>query len=187
MNRFVTHSTLAAALTLCLVAPADAIIFDFSWSGDPTADATIISSDDATLQAIGTIEIDALPGSAFGLADIVATGIDVTGNTITDFMFNSWSSAAGSIAADGLSATFVGSAANEPFFGSGPAFFGCLFNLCDNPVIRARSGVTSEVTYASPDDALASMQMTASVPEPTTLALMGLGLAGLGYRRKKAA
>ena len=28
---------------------------------------------------------------------------------------------------------------------------------------------------------------TVAVPEPTTLALMGLGLAGIGYRRKKAA
>ncbi len=32
-----------------------------------------------------------------------------------------------------------------------------------------------------------SLEFTASVPEPTTLALMGLGLAGIGWKRRKAA
>ena len=33
--------------------------------------------------------------------------------------------------------------------------------------------------------ALDNLNFTAAVPEPATLALMGLGLAGIGYRRKR--
>ena len=175
----------------------NATTYNFSWSGDPALDSTIVSSDDATLAATGTIDINASPGSAFTLSDITSTNINVTGANITPFSFTSWGSAGGTISGDGLSATF--DAADNPF--SSPSnFFGCLFFECDlggNPinfVISASNpGFINEqdVLYASADNAAASMHMTAATtttPLPSALPLFATGLGGLGllgWRRKR--
>jgi hypothetical protein len=166
-------------------------------TGNPALDSTIVSSDDATLAATGTIDINVSPGSGFTLSDITSTNISVTGTNITPFTFTSWNSAGGTISADGLSAMF--DTANNPF--SFPSdFFGCGFPECglggnpNNFVISVSNlGFVDEqdVLYASADDAVASMHMTAATtatPLPAALPLFATGLGGLGllgWRRKR--
>jgi hypothetical protein len=144
-----------AFVLCCWPTIGNATTYNFSWTGNPALDGTIVSSDDATLTATGTIDINANPGSAFTLSDITSTTINVTGANITPFSFTSWSSVGGTISADGLSATF--DTADNPF--SFPSnFFGCLFFECglggnpNNFVISAfNPGFTNEqdVLYAS--------------------------------------
>ncbi|MEO0819047.1 MAG: hypothetical protein AAF074_01350 [Pseudomonadota bacterium] len=117
-------------LALYLATPAEAIVFDFFWTGDPLADPTIVSSSDPTLRAVGTVEIDALPGASFSLGDILSTSIAVSGDSIIDFTFTEWTSAGGTIAADGMSASF--NAAGNPFVFGADGSFGCSFFECGN-------------------------------------------------------
>lgn len=180
----------AMALTLGAAVPAQAgIVFTLSWLANPAADGTIVSSPDATLSAFGTVEIDAAAGESFTLADIVSTNVTVTGAAFASFAFTSWSSAAGSIAADGLSATFVGSGSAEPFSLTAPGFFGCRLDMCSDGIIRVRSDTDArEVLYSSADAALASIRLTvAASPVSTTgtMPLVALALAGLALARKK--
>jgi len=45
-----------------------------------------------------------------------------------------------------------------------------------------------KITFANRGAAIDEVEVrTTSIPEPATLALMGLGLAGIGYRRRKTA
>ncbi|RVU38939.1 hypothetical protein EOI86_06655 [Hwanghaeella grinnelliae] len=179
----------AAALLAMLGGEASATVFDFFWSG--AADAPgVVSTEDTTLRATGTIEINAAAGGSFSLSDIVSTDITVTGDSITDFTFTGWDSAGGTIAADGLSATFV--ASGNPFKGGAGGFFGCHFIGCDDdPDILVISDANVTVLYDSADAALASMQMTVSrVPVPAALPLLLSAIGGLGFmswrRRGKA-
>lgn len=178
--------SIPALLALLAGGGVHAAIYDFSWTGDPAEDPTIVSSDDSTLRANGTIEIDTLPGETFALSDILSTNISVTGDTIADFVLTSWVQAGGSIAADGSSAVF--SAAGNPYYSSPSAgFFGCSFVGCSNGEIDVDSpGVDNVVGYGNDAQALASMRMTQAVPAPATLALLMAGIIGIRYARKRS-
>lgn len=187
----VCRSAAVAATIAALAVPAGAATsFDFFWTGDPLADPAIVTSPDATARAEGTVVIDALPGATFTLADILSTSITVTGAGISGYSFTSWNSAGGTIAADGLSATFF--VAGNPFHLSSN-FFGCLGSGCSDSTIRVREGTdVFEFVYSSQASALASMQMTARqdvgvIPLPATLPLL-LGALGLfAVMRRRAA
>lgn len=86
---------------------------------------------------------------------------------LVDFTFTTLDDTAGGVAADGISAAFVGVGANEPFFfGGDNELFGCERTDCLNDD-RVR------LVYESGVNALASMQMTAqsAVPSPATFPL----------------
>ena len=78
------HLLSVAALVASLwPTTGNATVYNFFWTGNPALDSTIVSSSDSTLQATGTIDINASAGSPFTLGDIVssrlghATGIDM--------------------------------------------------------------------------------------------------------------
>jgi hypothetical protein len=193
------HLLSVAALVASLwPTTGNATVYNFFWTGNPALDSTIVSSSDSTLQATGTIDINASAGSPFTLGDIVSTNISVSGADITNFVFTSWSEAGGTISADGLTAKF--SASGNPFFDGSPNFFGCEFPGCgtipgsfviDVGLINPNTP-EERVLYDSAQDALASMHMTAAseTPLPPALSLFasGLGALGLfGWRRKRMA
>jgi len=182
------HSTIVAlAVAIVLIAtanPVRATLFSFSWLGDPTQDATILSSTDRTLRAFGTIDIDAAAGSDFTLDDIIQTDISVTGDSIDDFIFSTWVEAGGSISADGLRASFSG--AGNPFSAVTSATFfgcrhpGCEFNFAIDVSRTPPTTPIGQVVYGSPAEALASMRMRAiAVAEPGTLALFLAAMVAL--------
>src|ERR1041384_5726402 len=120
----------------------------------------------SSLKATGTIDINAAPGAAFTLSDIVSTSNSVTGASITPFVFTGWEEAGGTISADGQRATF--NAAGNPFFDDLGNFFGCDFGGCgatsnqSTDILIANfvgTQVSDRVFYASADEALAAMQM----------------------------
>ena len=177
-----------------------ATVYNFFWTSNPALDSTIVSSTDSTLQATGTIDINASAGSPFTLGDIVSTNISVSGTGITNFVFTSWTEAGGTISADGLTAKF--SASGNPVFDGTPKFFGCEFPGCGTSLPPGASDIVVDlinqiipeesVLYGSAEDALASMHMTAAseTPLPPALSLFasGLGALGLfGWRRKRKA
>lgn len=119
--------SLRAGALVALLAPtgAEALTFDFFFTGDDQANGAITTTDDAALEITGTIDIDALPGASFGTGDVTAlslsvqsTGLDPIGFTIPpapDMFF-----VAGTLAADGLSASLT-----DFFVQSGDDLFGC--------------------------------------------------------------
>jgi hypothetical protein len=187
MTSGLRRAALAAFLTAMMALPAHAaIVFNFSWTGDPAEDPAIVSSPNATLRAVGTITIDALAGAGFTTANVVATSIAVSGAGLPDFAFTGWNLAEGTIAADGLSALFTDAFVQG---GANVGFFGCEAVDCFNSVVRARLGTdANDVVYTSAANALASMRMTA-VPLPAGLPLLlgGLGLLLLAGSRRGSA
>lgn len=150
---------------------AHASLFEFNWHGDPARNPRIVSSTDPTLRAIGTIEIDAAPGSLFDLDDIVATTISVTGDTIADFIFTDWVSAGGAISPDGSEALFTSE--GNPFSATTlDTFFGCRspgceFNFAIDVTRIFPNTPLAQVVYGSASDAIAAFRMRAiTVAEP---------------------
>ncbi|MEM9435456.1 MAG: VPLPA-CTERM sorting domain-containing protein [Pseudomonadota bacterium] len=185
-----------AAATLAAAPPAQAITFNFFWSSDPALDANLLFSADPTITVTGTMDINVAPGMMFGLADIANVNLSVAGPNITGFTLSEWTSAAGTVASDGLSASFVGSGSNEPFaLTPTNAFFGCTSDVCDGSAISEISILEPGFTglfrfdYTSANSALASMQMTAvqppaPIPLPAALPFLLAGLGALGLMRR---
>lgn len=156
---------------------AKATLFEFSWHGDPARDATIVSSTDTSLRALGTIEIDAAPGATFTLGDVIATDIAVSGDSIADFVFTHWESVGGTISADGLTAHFTGE--GNPFSAASRAtFFGCRSPACEFnfaiDVTRTDPTIAlAQVVYGSASAALAAFKIRAiRVAEPASTPLL---------------
>jgi len=197
------HLMGVAAFVVCLTPTiGNATGYNFFWTGNSALDGTIVSSSDNSLQATGTIDINAGAGASFTLSDIVSTNITVSGAGIASFVFTTWTQAGGTISADGLSATF--SDTGNPFFDTLPSsprnFFGCHFFGCGvlpGAMFDILAGqipsAEEHVFYDTAQDALASMHMTVAASEtplPDTLPLFttGLGALGLlGWRRKRKA
>lgn len=113
----------------------------------------------------------------------------------------SFATALGNGAGADLEIRDVASSANETFnvevSSDGTAFtllgeFSAVSNLVDfgaflGPVSFVRLTNTSTLVSADIDALWGNYEFTGSVPEPTTLGLLGLGLAGLGFARKRKA
>jgi len=116
------------------------------------------------ISALGiTVVSDALGSIAFGLSDIVVFS--------------------GSILASGVSVDFT-----DVYLTDGATkLFACATTDCSSGVVRIEKNIASfqreDYDFGSQSAAQGSFE-SAAVPEPTTLALMGLGLAGIGYQRK---
>jgi len=133
-------------------------------TGSPIGDAGLpggefgsISGDPVTLRSIGPLSSGSVAG--FGLLDVTGNGL-AAANFDTD-LFNCNPAGAGSPCPDDADKVLTSSgqlgAGNDPSKGVGWAFFG-----------------TGEVQ----DNA---------IPVPTTLALLGLGLAGMGFSSRRKA
>ena len=199
-----TISTLGIGILLSFSAitlnskSAEAITFNFSWSGDPTQDTNITTTDDPTLKATGIIEINKLAGESFTVSDIGIFNISVTGQNITGFNISSVepfggsiSKFAGIIAADGLSASL------DAFYSSregGQKGFGC--NQVDAECLDGQIGILDDfeeqvvqpvVNYNTQENALRSLSLTVSeaVPEPVTiLGTLLAGSLGIAFKKK---
>ncbi|WP_299815690.1 hypothetical protein [uncultured Jannaschia sp.] len=193
-------SAAAALLAGCMTisTPAQAAVYDFFFSADPANDANITSSADASLRAIGTIEIDAPNGATFDVNSLVDVAIDVFADTIPGFTVTDLQILNGSVSEDGTSIALTDIA--TPFSDVLTRFFGCVFEACGNPaagLVGVQDGdIALDVVFASGAAALDSLEVTQSglppspMPSPVPLpaglplALSGLALLGLVRRRK---
>ncbi len=116
-------------------------------------------------------------GLAFGRGGIF--GLDTASNlSFYNIGLNSWSL----IGATGLSTGFNKGLAYDPTADILYAIDGQSANLYS---LNADNGASSIIGSTGRGAAQGGLAFVSQVPEPTTLALMGLGLAGIGYRRKR--
>lgn len=170
---------LGVLLAMGLLGPAHAAItFNFSWVN-------------GGYSASGVMTINKSAGEAFATSDNTGTNITVSGPGQTPFTFTTWNGAAGSIATDGLSASF--SAATTVFYFSGNKIFGCLSPNCGFSAdtgfwsFLIKFGANSfNFNYGSQSELLSSFKLTA-VPLPAALPMAAVafgGLAALSRRRR---
>lgn len=164
--------------------------YSFFWTGDPADDPNIVSSDDASFQAVGTFEIDGIAGAAVSLADVVSASIAVTGTSISDFITSDLDAFAGVISGDGTSISL-----SSLFFNLSDPLptFGCDGTDCATPQIAVSDdGVsTNFVEYNAPDNALSALRLDvvgdpAVIPLPATLSMLVAGLGALVLMRRRA-
>lgn len=159
MNTSLAAATLALA-GLCATG-AQAITFDFEWFASSSPDTT-----DATMQAVGKIDVDVDAGDSFSFADVLSIDIEVSGATIPTFYIGGGESITifdGAVASDGLSATL-----NDFFFGGSSVLsFGCDFASCEQGIgtgedynIVSGLAFTNTSAYGTAQRALASFSLT---------------------------
>ena len=173
----------AGALAGPMAANAALITFDLTYSGAPFENSAVASGsitfDDAILPVPGTVINE--PADVLG---VIAFSISVSGASAGNGTFGlndvtPWIWAVG--AGLDLPQNLVGQDAFFDFNWCGVAFVGC--------VAPAPGGVDAFiiVTNAETGDPLLLTSMSPrAVPEPGTLALLGLGLLGLGVTRRRA-
>ncbi|MEO1238111.1 MAG: VPLPA-CTERM sorting domain-containing protein [Pseudomonadota bacterium] len=175
----------AVMTSAMLVASAahSASVFSLNWSSTSGQSTT-----DATMKAIGTLEIGVGDGETFGIQDLISINVDVMGEKINDFTIDGSENTTflfGRISDNGLFATlsdFLFANIVDPFIGNG---FGCDFDdpevcaqgnfdggpnynivsgrLMDPTNVNGNKGTT---TYASPGRALGSISLTRVFDDP---------------------
>lgn len=145
---------------------ASALTFNFNWTSN---DPNIMSGAPAnTLTATGTMDINVAPGQNFINGNISNVNITVSNSLGSSFQFTSWTQSGGTVAADGLSASF--SSAGNPQYNTPTLYFGCKASQCgdDNPTSHFAvwiGGAQHNIFYNSQANALSSMRMTAASTE----------------------
>jgi hypothetical protein len=192
-------AVVAAAVAAFAVPAGAATTFDFFWTGDPSADATITSSGDTTAGAFGTFLIDAGPNDVVGPANVLSFSLtfgtagtgpfEMTNANASEFLFD------GTVSADGTSIAmrdlFVRGLDPIQRFGCDSPFGDCIFSLRGHIGLRRDGGSIVFFNYATDDAARASLQFTAQetavIPVPASLPLL-LGAVGLfAVVRRRAA
>ena len=182
---FLSNTILALAVVIAGISNGNAaLIFTFdqanggsstilnvSGSATATAGANFISD--------GSLPFDFVTNSSPEIFDITAGSITLTGtssgvlNAVQIFIESDGTP--GSVGVDNFQISLDGSLqAGETLVGSGSATFAYDFSqfVGGGPASPTVLGADFEIVIGS-------------VPAPTTLVLLGLGLAGLGYRRHK--
>lgn len=189
------RNTCAIAVRAAVSAvPAQAIVFNVFWTGDPTIDTNLVRSGDPTASVTGVIDINAAPGAAFTANDITSLSLAVSGTQFDDFRLALPLVAEGTIAADGVSATLTDFSAVQL---NSFATFGCQSFSGDcsqvangnNIAIPLDPDLTIGFSYSSTAAAQQSITLTAPIPLPAPAMLLLTGLLGLGLvvRRKWSA
>ena len=137
-----------------------------------SADLATMSIEDGTHFVTARLETTPDPGSSvvftFGAAitDFAVSMAGINTPLIGNIVFST-----------NASESFTGVTPTEASSGGGDGFFG---------VIDASPFTVLTITSPNSGDRVAfdSVYFTAPVPEPTTLALLALGLAGFGFRRR---
>jgi len=182
--------TITAAVVLALMAPVAhaGLIFNFNWSSAGSSADPSGSSATAT----GTFTVDKAAGEEFREEDISAIDITVQDTGLGTFDYGLVDLAGlssivrGAITADGKSITFTTfSLVDENALDA----FGCQFAGCNNGVVRITNNTSrapQDYTFNPKEEALRSfVASAAAVPLPASLALIGLGLVGISFSRKR--